>query len=239
VAVADHQTAGRGRLGRRWEAPAGANLLVSVLLRPSMADRGAPPLHGGDGAGGPGRGGPGGRSRVRAQMAQRRHGGGEEAGRDPGRVGSRRPDRGVPGGGRRARPQREPGPRPTESRGPGPVPADLGDGHLSVARVRESGPDPEDLCSAWFSRNSTTGWTTWPTPTGGGRLASEYRRVCGTLGRRVTVAVSLDGETVSGGEPWTSRSRVTSSSTSVPASRRSRPVTWSTSRGLTVGAGLR
>jgi len=40
VAVADHQTAGRGRLDRRWESPAGANLLVSVLLRPhcSAAD---------------------------------------------------------------------------------------------------------------------------------------------------------------------------------------------------------
>ncbi|MCI4370800.1 MAG: biotin--[acetyl-CoA-carboxylase] ligase, partial [Thermoplasmata archaeon] len=37
VAVADHQTAGRGRLGRRWEAPPGANLLVSVLLRPRLA----------------------------------------------------------------------------------------------------------------------------------------------------------------------------------------------------------
>ncbi|MGD0883039.1 MAG: biotin--[acetyl-CoA-carboxylase] ligase [Acidimicrobiales bacterium] len=36
VAVADHQTAGRGRLGRSWEAPAGANLLFSVLLRPTM-----------------------------------------------------------------------------------------------------------------------------------------------------------------------------------------------------------
>jgi BirA family biotin operon repressor/biotin-[acetyl-CoA-carboxylase] ligase len=36
VAVADHQTAGRGRLGRRWEAPPGANLLVSVLLRPQV-----------------------------------------------------------------------------------------------------------------------------------------------------------------------------------------------------------
>jgi BirA family biotin operon repressor/biotin-[acetyl-CoA-carboxylase] ligase len=35
VAVADHQTAGRGRLGRVWEAPAGANLLLTVLLRPS------------------------------------------------------------------------------------------------------------------------------------------------------------------------------------------------------------
>jgi BirA family biotin operon repressor/biotin-[acetyl-CoA-carboxylase] ligase len=37
VAVADHQTAGRGRLGRRWEAPPGANLLMSVLLRPALA----------------------------------------------------------------------------------------------------------------------------------------------------------------------------------------------------------
>jgi BirA family biotin operon repressor/biotin-[acetyl-CoA-carboxylase] ligase len=36
VAVADHQTAGRGRLGRRWLAPPGANLLVSVLLRPGL-----------------------------------------------------------------------------------------------------------------------------------------------------------------------------------------------------------
>ncbi len=33
VLAAGHQTAGRGRLERRWEAPAGANLLVSLLLR--------------------------------------------------------------------------------------------------------------------------------------------------------------------------------------------------------------
>ena len=36
VAVADHQTEGRGRLGRRWESPPGANLLASVLLRPNI-----------------------------------------------------------------------------------------------------------------------------------------------------------------------------------------------------------
>lgn len=36
VAVADHQSAGRGRLGRKWEAPAGANLLLSVLLDPHL-----------------------------------------------------------------------------------------------------------------------------------------------------------------------------------------------------------
>ena len=35
VLVADHQTAGRGRLDRRWDAPPAANLLFSVLLRPT------------------------------------------------------------------------------------------------------------------------------------------------------------------------------------------------------------
>ena len=34
VLVADHQTAGRGRRGRSWVAPAGSALLASVLLRP-------------------------------------------------------------------------------------------------------------------------------------------------------------------------------------------------------------
>ncbi len=34
VAVAEHQTAGRGRRGRRWDAPAGSAILCSVLLRP-------------------------------------------------------------------------------------------------------------------------------------------------------------------------------------------------------------
>jgi BirA family biotin operon repressor/biotin-[acetyl-CoA-carboxylase] ligase len=33
VVVADEQTAGRGRLGRTWEAPPGSSLLVSVLVR--------------------------------------------------------------------------------------------------------------------------------------------------------------------------------------------------------------
>ena len=34
VLVADHQTAGRGRLGRSWQAPPGSALLCSILLRP-------------------------------------------------------------------------------------------------------------------------------------------------------------------------------------------------------------
>lgn len=33
VLVADHQTAGRGRLDRTWEAPHGMNLLMSILIR--------------------------------------------------------------------------------------------------------------------------------------------------------------------------------------------------------------
>ena len=36
MAVADHQTAGRGRLGRTWVAPPGASLLMSILLRPGL-----------------------------------------------------------------------------------------------------------------------------------------------------------------------------------------------------------
>lgn len=41
VLVADHQSAGRGRRGRTWEAPPRAGLAVSVLLRPQ--GRGVPP----------------------------------------------------------------------------------------------------------------------------------------------------------------------------------------------------
>ena len=38
VAICDEQTAGRGRLGRRWHAPPGTAVLCSVVLRPP-ADR--------------------------------------------------------------------------------------------------------------------------------------------------------------------------------------------------------
>jgi BirA family biotin operon repressor/biotin-[acetyl-CoA-carboxylase] ligase len=43
LVVADHQTAGRGRLGRSWDAPAGTALLISLLLRPP-AERHSPEL---------------------------------------------------------------------------------------------------------------------------------------------------------------------------------------------------
>ncbi len=36
VVVAEAQTAGRGRLGRRWTSPAGKGLLFSVILRPTL-----------------------------------------------------------------------------------------------------------------------------------------------------------------------------------------------------------
>jgi BirA family biotin operon repressor/biotin-[acetyl-CoA-carboxylase] ligase len=39
VLVADHQTAGRGRQGRRWEAPPGRALLFSVLLADASPER--------------------------------------------------------------------------------------------------------------------------------------------------------------------------------------------------------
>lgn len=37
VLLAGHQSAGRGRLGRPWSAPAGTQLILSVLLRPDAA----------------------------------------------------------------------------------------------------------------------------------------------------------------------------------------------------------
>jgi BirA family biotin operon repressor/biotin-[acetyl-CoA-carboxylase] ligase len=40
VIVADHQTAGRGRLDRTWETPAGSGLAMSALLRPKQLDPG-------------------------------------------------------------------------------------------------------------------------------------------------------------------------------------------------------
>lgn len=36
VVLADEQTAGRGRHGRRWDAPAGSSILMSVLFRPHL-----------------------------------------------------------------------------------------------------------------------------------------------------------------------------------------------------------
>lgn len=44
VAVAEEQSEGRGRLGRRWQAPAGTSVLVSVLLRPPIEPSRLPEL---------------------------------------------------------------------------------------------------------------------------------------------------------------------------------------------------
>lgn len=46
VVVADEQTEGRGRLGRRWLAPAGTSLLCSLQLRPAVAPEHLPELTG-------------------------------------------------------------------------------------------------------------------------------------------------------------------------------------------------
>ncbi|HEY2938200.1 MAG TPA: biotin--[acetyl-CoA-carboxylase] ligase [Gaiellaceae bacterium] len=44
VVVADEQTEGRGRLGRRWFAPPGTSLLCSVQLRPAVSGERLPEL---------------------------------------------------------------------------------------------------------------------------------------------------------------------------------------------------
>jgi BirA family biotin operon repressor/biotin-[acetyl-CoA-carboxylase] ligase len=44
VVVADEQTRGRGRLGRRWHSPPGESLYLSVVLRPPLPPHRVPPL---------------------------------------------------------------------------------------------------------------------------------------------------------------------------------------------------
>jgi len=44
VAVAEHQTAGRGRLGRSWQAPPRSSVLISILLRPATPPATLPEL---------------------------------------------------------------------------------------------------------------------------------------------------------------------------------------------------
>ncbi len=44
LVVADEQTAGKGRLGRKWLAPPGTSLLLSLLFRPNLAPNQAPRL---------------------------------------------------------------------------------------------------------------------------------------------------------------------------------------------------
>ena len=44
LVVAEEQTAGRGRMGRRWIAPAGTSLLFSILLYPNLSPEKAPRL---------------------------------------------------------------------------------------------------------------------------------------------------------------------------------------------------
>jgi BirA family biotin operon repressor/biotin-[acetyl-CoA-carboxylase] ligase len=46
LGVAEEQTAGRGRLGRRWFAPAGTSLLCSLQLRPDTPTERLPELTG-------------------------------------------------------------------------------------------------------------------------------------------------------------------------------------------------
>lgn len=41
VVIAGSQTKGRGRLGRRWESPAGVNIYMSVILRPDLEPKDA------------------------------------------------------------------------------------------------------------------------------------------------------------------------------------------------------
>lgn len=42
VIIADYQSGGRGKPGRKWESPAGKNLMFSILIRPPVSAAQAP-----------------------------------------------------------------------------------------------------------------------------------------------------------------------------------------------------
>ena len=44
LALAEFQSAGRGRLGRSWEVPEGTSVMMSILLRPKFEPQYAPTL---------------------------------------------------------------------------------------------------------------------------------------------------------------------------------------------------
>ena len=44
VVIAERQSAGRGRMGRRWHSPPGVNLYITIILRPRIAPEALPPL---------------------------------------------------------------------------------------------------------------------------------------------------------------------------------------------------
>ena len=44
LAAADYQSAGKGRLGRRWTVPSGTSVMMSILLRPDFEPQYAPML---------------------------------------------------------------------------------------------------------------------------------------------------------------------------------------------------
>ncbi len=44
MVIAESQSAGRGRLGRKWESPHGKNLYLSIILRPPLPPSETPPI---------------------------------------------------------------------------------------------------------------------------------------------------------------------------------------------------
>ena len=155
VLAADTQSAGRGRLGRRWVSPPGTSLSFSVLLRPvavPAARRAWVPLLAGVAVAAAVRG----EAAVdaRTEVAQRRTGPRRQAGRHPGRAG-----RGRDRGRHRDQRDRRPG-RPAGGRG-----------HVAAARGRgQHRPGAAARCRARRSSGAGTsrGRTRQATRTGPG-----------------------------------------------------------------------
>lgn len=194
VAVADHQRAGRGRLGRSWEAPPGTNLLVSVLLVPEL-----PPaeLHLCNVA-----------AALATAQACRRAASLETQLKWPNDVvvGERKLG-GILAESLPAKGDGAPGsgsvvvvgiglnvrwPPPEGDPGEASVPEDLRRSATSILRETGSDLDPQDLLSVLLVALDER-MAELADPGGRLRLFAEYRRCCATLGREVAVTLP-DGE---------------------------------------------
>jgi BirA family transcriptional regulator, biotin operon repressor / biotin---[acetyl-CoA-carboxylase] ligase len=188
VAVADHQEAGRGRLGRRWEAPPGSNLLVSVLLRPDLP--------------------PGSRHLAAAVVALAAADAvAERTGTSPG---IKWPNDLLGADSRKLAgvlaeadlgDGREPGPAPIVvgiginvgwPAGPSDLPPELADVATSIRWETGEAVDREDLLNSLLTALEPR-VVDLGTPDGRARLAAEFRGRCTTLGTRVRVTLA-DGE---------------------------------------------
>ncbi|MEZ5177737.1 MAG: hypothetical protein R2746_05480 [Acidimicrobiales bacterium] len=199
VVVADHQRAGRGRRGRTWEAPAGAALMATVLLRPPAAVAGLSTMALAVAAVDAVRGGGAPRAgevAERPRLARRRE-------RVDCKVAGILAEADWPAASQPAGGWSPPGPhdRAVVAAGiglnvawAGSAPGDLAETAVALDEVvaPSSAPDRADLLVALLRRLHTTYGGLVGGPSGPAELLDAWRARSATLGRRVRVDLGAD-----------------------------------------------